>query len=157
MSAIGTGMNPFSSRHIKRNTAFAALAVWLFALASGMANACLLGVPEFHDQSHSHIATADSESSHGPAALTVQGRAVEGDDEHPDVTKKSCLKVCDDGSKAPVKLQTGSDLADPGTAPLVAIAWNAATPFVSAPCRTNDMRPPIVGPSCRVRYSRLAL
>jgi hypothetical protein len=35
-------MKPFANRRVSRNTAFAMLLVWLFALGSGVANACLL-------------------------------------------------------------------------------------------------------------------
>lgn len=150
-------MKPFSNKRIKRNTAFAALLVWLFALASGIANACLLEAQGSHAQTRSHIAKTGSETARAPAALTVHEGAVDSDDDASNVPKESCLKVCDDGSKAPVKLQTGLDLTDPGMAPLVAVIWNTAIPLVSAPSRMDDLPPPLVGPPFRVRYSRLAL
>jgi hypothetical protein len=149
-------MKPFSSRCTKRNTAFAVLLVWLFALASGMANACLLEAPA----THSHAAKDGSSKTahaHAHAGLTGHAGAVDDHDGHSDAPKESCLKNCNDGSNAPVKLQTGFDLTDPGIAPLVAIVWNTATPVVSAPCRLDDLRPVIVGPPFRVRYSRLTL
>ncbi|KWT91658.1 MULTISPECIES: hypothetical protein [unclassified Variovorax] len=39
-------MKLFSTIRTKRNTAFFAMLVWLFVLASGIANACLLEVRE---------------------------------------------------------------------------------------------------------------
>ena len=147
-------MKLFSNNLAKRNTALAAVLLWLFALAAGMANACLLEAPG----THSHAAKAgSSETAHAPAVSAGHVGAVDDHDDDLDVSRESCLKTCDDGSKAPVKLRTGFDLTDPGLAPLVAIVWNAATPVASAPCRFDDLQVPIVGPPFRVRYSRLTL
>ena len=41
-------MKSFSNHRAKRNTPFVAMLVWAFALASGMANACLLETPGKH-------------------------------------------------------------------------------------------------------------
>ena len=41
-------MKFFAHTRIQRNTAFAMLLMWLFALASGVANACFLEAPEPH-------------------------------------------------------------------------------------------------------------
>ena len=79
------------------------------------------------------------------------------DDHDADASKQSCLKTCDDGSNAPVKLNASFGLSDPVLGPVVAIAWNAATPAVLAPSRMHDLQPPSLGPPVRVRYSRLAL
>lgn len=146
-------MKPFSRQRTKRNTTFVALLLWLFTLASGMANACLLETPG----RHSHVAANHPEhSSHRPA-LAGHAVAVDDHDDDLDASKVSCLKACDDGANAPVKPQTGVDLTDPGLAPLVALAWNAAIPFASVPSRFDDVQVPLVGPSFRVRYSRLTL
>jgi hypothetical protein len=153
-------MKLFSNSRTKRNTVFVVLLVWLFAVASGVANACLLETPG----THSHVATAGaSETAHVPAVLAGHAVAVTGHGEgdghgdDADNTKASCLKVCDDGSKSLVKLQSAFDLTDPGIAPLVAIVWDAETPVVAGPLRLEDLQPPIAGPPFRVRYSRLAL
>jgi hypothetical protein len=147
-------MKPFSNNRTKRSTAFVALLVWLFALASGMANACLLEAPA----PHSHAgADGYSVAGHAPAALAGHSDSIDDHDDDSDAAKESCLKTCNEGSNAPVKLQTGFDLTDPGPAPLIATVWSVATPVVSAPCRLDDLQPAIVGPPLRVRYSRLAL
>ena len=78
-------------------------------------------------------------------------------DDDLDVSRESCLKVCDDGANAPVKLQTGVDLTDPGLAPLVVTIWTTATPVVSVPSRFDILQAPIAGTPFRVRYSRLTL
>lgn len=150
-------MKPFSNKRTKRSTAFAALLVWLFALASGVANACLLGAPGIPSHARTHAAEAGFETTRAPAALAGHAKVADRNDDDSDAPKESCLKVCDDGSKALGKLQTGPDLTDPGMAPLVAVVWNAAAPVASAPSRIDDPQPPIVGRPFRVRYSRLAL
>ena len=163
-SPFVASMKSFSNKRTRRNTAVAALLVWLFALSSGIANACLLEAPTKHShshihshtrsQTHSHAAKAASELHHAHFGLTEHSAALESDERHADVPKDACLKVCDDRSKAPVKLKTSSDLLDPGMPPVVALA---ATPVACAPCEMGDLQPPIVGPPFRVRYSRLAL
>lgn len=150
-------MKSFSNKRTKRNTAVAALLVWLFALSSGIANGCLLEASAGHTHTHWHVAKAGSEPHHAPVALPGHSEAVESDEHASDVPKAACLKACDDSSRAPVKLQTSSNLPDPGMPPLVAVVWDAATPVVYARIQTDDLRPPIVGPPFRVRYSRLAL
>lgn len=146
-------MKPFSHQRTKRNTTFVALLVWLFALASGMANACLLEAPG----KHSHAAAAHS--SEPPHTHVIGGDAAAVDDDvgDQDGSKESCLKVCDDGTNAQVKLQASVDLTEPGLAPLPVFAWNTETSAVSVSSLYDILQVPIVGPPFRVRYSRLTL
>ena len=147
-------MKPFSNNHTKRSTALVAMLVWVFTLAAGMANACLLEVPAAHAHAtmHGHAAAA-----HEADTSTVDAMADGDDDDDAGSSKEACFKTCDDGSNAPVKLKASFALSDPGLALVVAIAWNAAAPAVSASSRMNLLQPPVVGPPCRVRYRRLAL
>ena len=148
-------MKPFSNHRTRRNTTFVAMLVWAFALASGMANACLLET----SSKHAHTAashSSDAHHAHAYGALAGDTITVDHDD-GADASKKSCLKACDDGSKAQIKLQTGVDLTDPGLAPFVVFAWNAATPAASAPSRFDELQVPVVGPPFRLRYPRLTL
>ena len=150
-------MKPFSNHRTRRNTTFVAILEWAFALASGIANACLLETPG----QHSHVAasrSSDAHHAHANDALTGDAVAVAVDhDDDRDASKESCLKACDDGSNAQIKLAAGVDLTDPGLAPFVVFAWNAATPVVSAPSRFDRLQVPVVGPPFRLRYSRLTL
>ena len=148
-------MKPFSNHRTRRNTTFVAMLVWVFALASGMANACLLET----QGKHAHIgADHQSQAHHAHAHDAVAGDAIAVDhDDDADASKESCLKVCDDGSNAQVKLQTGVDLTDPGLAPFVVFAWDATTPVASAPGAFDELQVPVVGPPFRLRYSRLTL
>lgn len=148
-----THMKPFSHQRIKHNTTFVALLVWLFALASGMANACLLEAPG----KHSHVAAAHSADPPHTHALAGHAVAVDDDVDDQHGAKESCLKACDDGANAQVKLQAGADLTDPGLAPFVVIVWNAATAVASVSNHYDILQVPIVGPPFRTRYSRLTL
>ena len=72
-------MKLFSTTRTKRNTAFVVLLGWLFALASGVANACLLETPEMH--SIAARAEAAPMTSHAPAELVGHlGATVDHDD-----------------------------------------------------------------------------
>lgn len=131
-------MKFFADTRIKRNTAFAMLFVWLFALASGVANACLLEAPE----THSHVVTPVTEHDH---------------DHDSHVSKAPCLKACADGSHSLLKQHSGFDQIDPGSAPLITVLWTAAAPLVLAPHRIDDLQLALPGQPFRVRYSRLTL
>jgi hypothetical protein len=147
-------MKPFSNTRAKRNTAFAVLLVWLFALASGVANACLLEVRATHGHG---AATGTSETAVANGISAGHVGVVAEHDAAPDSSKAPCLKVCDDGSQSVVKQQITFDLSPPGPALLVAFAWAAAIPVASAPRRMDDLQPSTPGLPLRVRYSRLAL
>ena len=127
-------MKFFSATCTKRITAFALLLVWLFALASGVAHACLLEAPEMH---------------------SYATRA--GHDETSDTAKESCVPVSGDGALSVRNASSGLHQTDPGPAFLVATLWTASAHVVSATRRLDDLQPPAVGPPLRVRYSRLAL
>lgn len=148
-------MKPFSNNSIRRNTTFVAVLVWAFALASGMANACLLET----SSKHAHTAAShSSDARHARPDDALAGDAVAVDhDDDADASKESCLKACDDGSNAQIKLQTGVDLTDPGLAPFVVFAWASTTPVASAPGWFDELQVPVVGPPFRLRYSRLTL
>ena len=127
-------MKFFTDTRTKRITAFALLLVWLFALASGVAHACLLEAPE----THSHATRA-------------------GHDETAATAMESCVPASDDGAQSVRNASAGLDQTDPGPAFLVATLWTASAHVVSAARRLDDLRPPAVGPPLRIRYSRLAL
>ena len=147
-------MKFFADARTKRNTAFVVVLVWLFALASSVANACFLE----SDESHSRTAKKSAAPTiQAPAALHAEMGTDAGHHDDPDGTKESCLKVCDDGTHALPKACAGVDHNDPGPAPLVATLWTESSNVVSAPHRLDDLAIPIVGPPLRVRYSRLAL
>ena len=147
-------MKLFSNTRSKRNTAFVVLLAWLFGLASGMANACLLEAP----RPHSHGAERSPATTHASVESPPHfgGVAVHNDD-NSDTSKAPCLKVCDDGSHSLTTQHSGIDQSEPGLAPVVAVLWSAATPVVSTRRRMEGLQPPAPGQPLRVRYSRLAL
>ena len=139
-------MRIYSSTRIPRSTAFAVLWLWLFSVAAGVANACLLETPESHANAARVAAVVHG---HGHAS---------GHTEDSDAPRQSCLKACDDGTKALPKAQAGVDQTDPGPAPLVATLWaGAAAQPVLALRQLDALQVPLVGPPLRVRFSRLAL
>ncbi|MBT9466704.1 hypothetical protein [Hydrogenophaga sp.] len=115
----------------KRITTWVLLMVWVFGVASGVANACLLESPARH-------------------ISAVQ-------DEHSNTGKGSCLKVCDEGAQALPKACSIVDHVEPGWAPWFATLWTGSSQSASYPGRTIGATVPIVGLPLRVRYSRLAL
>ena len=150
-----TNMKPFSNHRTRRHTTFVAILVWAFALASGMAKACLLettGQRPAATASHS----SDAHHTHISGALAGDAIAVDHDDDA-DASRESCLKACDDGSNGPIKLQTWLDRTDPGLTPFVVFAWIATTPIAPEPSRFDELQVPVVGPPFRLRYPRLTL
>ena len=148
-------MKYFSNTSARRNTALMVLLLWLFALASGVANACLLEVRE----THAHVAAAASfEMAHALDISPGHAGAIGGHDDISQNFKGPCQKVCDDGSRSFPKLDLTVSPADPGSAMLVAVIWIAATSVASEFRRMDDMQQPVTpGLPIRVRYSRLAL
>ena len=139
----------------KRNTAFVMLLVWLFAMASSVANACLL---ETNDRRHAVAANESaSPTSRASAELPVHLGVDAGHHDDSDGAKESCVKVCDDGTRALPTAYSGVEQNDPGPAPLIATRWVDSPHVVSTPRRADDLAVPIFGPPLRVRYSRLAL
>ena len=129
-----------------RHTAFAVLLVWLFSVAAGVANACLLETP-----------AAGAVVLQVAVLEPVQHHAVAGHSDDSDFAKESCLKSCDGGTQALPKAEAGVDQSDPGPAPLVTTLWTASSQPVLALHRLDDLQLPVVGPPLRVRYARLAL
>ena len=146
-------MKPLFDSPAKRSTASVVLLMWLFAMASGVANACLLEAREahHHDSPAAHSNEAATEMSTGQLADFV---AVDVD---VDSSKVPCLKFCDDQSQSLLKQHSSIDLTGAGVAILVAVVWNVTDPMVTVPGRLARLQPRALGPPIRVRFSRLAL
>jgi len=145
------------------HTAGVMLFVWLFALASGLANACMMepqGVRD-HGSALSHpsaTGTVLGSAGHDGEGLTHDMTQDDGDSDT-GLVKQSCLKVCHDASQTLLKHASSVDSAGPGLAPFVHAAW-AAEEHVAlgcAPERAHDFQLPERGPPIRVLFSRLAL
>ena len=130
-------MKLFSNTCVKRNTAFMVLLVWLFALASGVANACLLEARE----THSHVSTAGySEAAQASVILPAHAGAVADhvDDSH---FKPPCLKVCDDGTRSFPKQDSTVAQTNPGPALLVLVLWGTVSPVIPTLHQMVDEQP----------------
>ena len=150
-------MKPFFNYRTKRNTGFVVLWAWLFALASGAANACLIQVEEMHDYgtraAHSHSLPAEEEH----AISAAHGHAIPDHDSGLEVSKSQCLKVCDDGSQSLPKQQVSFDLIHADLMHVLTVAWTTATPVVSTRGLAVIQRPPDPKLPIRIQLSRLAL
>ena len=146
-------MKFFADSRSKRNTAFVVLLVWLFALASSLANACLL---EPHEPHPTVTGDALATTNHGRGEFLSKMGHEAGHHHDSDPSKESCLKACDDGTRTLPKAHSGVDVTDRGPALLVTTLW-LASHAVSALRRAHDRAVPVVGPPLRHRFSRLAL
>ena len=147
-------MKRFMNNRTRRRTAWLMLCVWMFALASGIANACALEVRGSHTHAMAGV-------DHPEVASSAHAAEDAGADSHHDGdshdSKAPCLKACDEGSVSLLKHSVVPDLTDPGAAFVVAFAWAVSVPVLSARSRAHHLRPLSSGPPLRVRYVRLAL
>jgi hypothetical protein len=148
-------MTPFNKSSTRRSTTIVILLVWLFAVASGVANACVLEATEHHHGStedHTSTLRADSEWASGQSeadAIPIHSSS--------DPSKAPCQRVCDDGVQTLLKHPSGIDLTDCGQAPFVSIVWSLSAQPISDADGIGDLSLPAAGPPIRVLFSRLAL
>ena len=147
-------MNRFMNHRTRRSTAWLMLCVWTFALAAGIANACVLEVRGSHTQS---IAAGDHPEVKSLAHAAEDAGADSDHDRDSHDPKTPCLKACAERSLSLLKHSFVPDLTDPGAAFVVAFAWAVPVPVLSARSRAHDLRPVSPGPPLRIRYVRLAL
>lgn len=146
-------MNLTASRHHKRSIALTMLLVWVFALLSGVANACLT---EPRDEL-AHASTQVSQADH-PARATVLPHAADQAQHGEHSDKAPCQKSCDESSQTLLK-----QLPKPDTPDLQAVlapTWEWAgdlhmPPAALARAALAAVPPP--SPPPRVQFSRLAL
>ena len=150
--AHDAGMNRSSDTRRKRNTAILMLLLWLFAVSSGIVNACMLE-PHGTDAYFAGV----QPSTHATPAVAGHAEALVGHDGTLDASMAPCLKVCDDSSQALIKLKAFFDLADCDSALTDSMLWAAAMQVVSAHRHMDSSASATSEPPVRVRYSRLAL
>ena len=148
-------MKLLSNTLIRRNTACVMLLIWAFALASGVANACLFDAHE----AHSHASAAgQAEPDHVHAALTAHPPGSVDHDDESGTSRPACLKFCGEDSKFLPKQHFGPDTTDPGQAPLVAVLWVATMHDVPvAAARPEGLLRRAPDLPLRVQYARMAL
>ena len=147
-------MKIFHSRRAKRTTASLTLLVWLFALASGVAHACLL---DPGDETLRGAAGEFAHSSHGNTGAAPHKDHASDPDVESGVSKAPCLKACDDGSRSLPSSSSGLDLTDPGIPTLVTILWTPDAQAIGTSARLSMTQPPPSVQPVRTRFSRLAL
>ena len=146
-------MNLFSNICTKRTIALMVLLAWMFALASGVANACLLEARE----THSHTVTAKSSEAAYESVIFPSHAGAVADGVGESHSKAPCLKVCDDGSRSFPKQDSTVAQNNPGPALLVGILWGTVAPVVPTLRQIDDEQPAKPVLPIRVRFSRLAI
>ena len=152
-------MKHFFNSRIQRTTTALVLMAWLFALASGIANACLLADHRgTQSHSHSHAAgIAESPHAHAVTVLAERGTASDSDSDPSRAAKAGCLDACDDRAHSLPKKE--ASLIQPLLAPLTLFAgvWLASQPIASVLRLDRDHHADPFGIPIRVRYARLTL
>ncbi|MBC7702875.1 MAG: hypothetical protein H7274_02870 [Rhodoferax sp.] len=141
----------------KCHTACMILLVWLFTLASGTANACLLVARVSYSQGTLAVHLPATDAAIATAQVHAVGTAHDEYGPNTEPAKKSCLKACEEGSLSLLKQPFSLDTSHLGLAPFVAIAWAVESHASTLFSRAHDLRLPEYGPPIRVLYSRLAL
>ena len=145
-------MKRFSDTRRNRKTALIMLLLWLFAISSGIVNACVLE-PHGTDAYFAGV----QPSTLATPAVAGHAEALVGHNGPFDNSRAPCLKVCDDSSQALIKLKAFFDLADRGPALTDSMLWAASIPLVSVRHRMDTPPTATSEPPVRVRYCRLAL
>jgi len=117
-------------RSALRRTTWLMLVVWLFALGAGVANACLLSVP--------------NESSDSPVAAQQQDTSAAHAHHYelPDPGVAGCLKFCDEPTLTIAKIDQSIADGGPGTVGVWYRAWTAAVASDTAVQLSGNARRP---------------
>ena len=154
-------MKRFLNKRGKQATTALVLTAWMFAFASGIANACLLEQARgSHVQAHSHAAGIDaSPHAHAHAATgpSEQVTDMPGDADQSPAAKALCLEACDDREHYLPKQNLTLDPPDLAPLIVVAVVWIASQSIASAAGVKPDKAADPFGIPIRLRYSRLTL
>lgn len=142
------------TRRQLRHTACVTLFAWVFALLSGVANACLIQLnPHAAFGIQPRSGTVASDNEHATKHVHHQGEDVgEGDDP----AKAGCLKFCADESSAVVK---GKALHADALVSLhlLGVVWQPMAPVVASSEWNPVERPASAGPPLFIRLRRLTI
>lgn len=141
------------SCHRKRSIAFTMLLVWMFALLTGVANACLTEPRGEPAHAGLHASQVDHPAQAAVPPL-VAGQTQH--DEHPD--KAPCQKSCDESSQTLLKQLPKLDTPDlQAAAPPLYTQASGLHLAPAALVRAALAAVPPPSPPPRVQFSRLAL
>lgn len=127
-----------------QNTASLMLVVWLLVLASGLANACLLEVPDHW------VNQSSFEGNYIPAHAAAPAHGSEQS------SKAPCLKACNESSQA-LQSINGMNSIDPGSPPWVRVIWTGSASLMTRRWGRFDAQLSLSDPPERIIYSRWAL
>ena len=132
------------------------LFVWMFALLSGLANACAL---EDHRTQIAYVTNAHAEldgGKHISLASDWQAEAAPAQKDESHSSREPCLKVCDDSSRSLPKQYPSGEI-DPGHPVVVALLWTSGAPINIHRDQAIDVQLGVSRLPLRIRYSRLVL
>jgi len=141
------------TRRAMRSTAFVVLLMWLFALATGVANACLLEVSATR---HDGGTTASSETVVA-GRLAGHAQAAASYNYDSGASKTPCLTPSEDGSRLAPNVLSRMEHTDPGPALVTALRWSAVMAVPSTPLRIARLAPRVSGLPVELQFARLAL
>ena len=149
-------MTKFFTIRFNRSSALAMLLMWTLALASGVANACLLEAPGKPAAARATLQLTQHGGMHASHLKHAEPGASPEREDDARTSKQLCLKVCDDSSRSlPKQYPVGQ--VDPVPSAIVAVLWNAATPIRLQYQQPDDTQRVVPGLPLRVLYSRLVL
>ena len=147
-------MNVFSTAHRRRTTAFVVLLLWVFSVAAGIVNACVLDAHQAPAGRAADVAAGDAVV---PSLVATHGRAILEHGDDLDGSGAPCLKVCESNSQALPKLQSVMDQGVLAQMPPPTVFWTLAAQAVLPADWVDRMPPATRVVPIRVRLVRLAL
>jgi hypothetical protein len=133
------------------------LFVWLFALVSGWANACLLQGRTADRSGGVEAVESLAIAGEGGGTHARDGSHDDGDHDASGAARAACQNVCDDEQSTipSYKLPAAPDL---GSAPLLPAApWSAVVAPTTVPCAHPPGTSPPCDPPVAIRFLRLTI
>jgi hypothetical protein len=149
-------MSLTASRYRRRSIAFTMLFVWVFALLSGVANACLTESRGEQGHARLHAAPPDHSQQMGPGWHAADAEDRTQHDQ--DADKAPCQKACDGASQTLLKQLPKFDAHDLQALASPTRAWAEDVRMApSVRVRAALAGVPPATPPPRLQFSRLAL